>query len=48
MGTEKKSGEVVETQIAKSLKRKFRAKCKRENTSMAQVMRDAIQHYVKK
>lgn len=42
MGKEIRSNAVkVETELAKSTHRK------RENTSMAQVMRDAIQHYIK-
>lgn len=47
MGTEKKSGKTVETEIALSLHAKFQRKVKKENTSMAQVLRDFIQHYVK-
>lgn len=47
MGTELKHGKTVETKIAHSLHEKFQRKVKKENTSMAQVMRDAIQNYVK-
>ena len=48
MGKEIRSNAIkVETELAKSTHRKFKAKCKKENTSMAQVMRDAIQHYIK-
>lgn len=47
MGTEIKHGKKVETEIALSLHKKFKRKAKKENTSMAQVIRDAIQNYVK-
>jgi len=47
MGTEKKNGEKVETKVSQSLKAKFERKVKKNNTSMAQVIRDFIQSYVK-
>lgn len=47
MPREKKTGSKTETFLAPSLKKKFKAKCKRNNISMAQVQRDLIQKYVK-
>lgn len=48
MGKEIRSNAVkVETELAKSTHRKFKAKCKKENTSMAQVLRDAAQNFLK-
>ena len=47
MGTESKSGVKVETRIAPSLHKKLKAKVHKQNTSVAQVIRDAVQAYVK-
>lgn len=47
MGTEKKRGHKVESKIASSLHKKLKAKVKKQNTSISQVIRDAIQAYVK-
>lgn len=48
MGTEIKRGKKVETKIAPSLYKKLKSLVKKQNTSVAQVLRDAIQAYVKK
>lgn len=40
-------GTKVETVLSPSLHKKFKAKCKRENISMAQHIRDMIQACVK-
>lgn len=43
----KSKGQKLETTIAPSLHKKFRAKVRKNNTSMAQVIRDAVQAYTK-
>jgi hypothetical protein len=48
MGRESKSGVKVETKVAPSLKEKFERKVKKNNDSMASVLRNFIQVYVKK
>lgn len=49
MPTEKKSkGVKTETVISPSLKKRFAAKCKKQNISQSQVLRDLIQAFVKK
>lgn len=45
--TERKNGAKVETKVAPSLKKKFERKCKKQNISMAQVLRDFIQGFVR-
>jgi hypothetical protein len=47
MGIEKKNGKKVETKLAASLFQQFKSKAKKSNTSMAQVLRDLVQGYVK-
>jgi predicted HicB family RNase H-like nuclease len=47
MGTEKKSGVKVESSVAVSLHRKLRAKARKSNSSIAQIIRDLLQKYVK-
>lgn len=47
MATEQKSGHTVETAIHHALKQKFKKKVKASGSSMAQVLRDLIQKYVK-
>lgn len=44
----KAAGVKVETSIAPSLRKKFQAKVKKNNTNGAQVLRDFVQAYVKK
>jgi hypothetical protein len=48
MGTEKKAGKKVETFIAPSTFAKFKKKCEKNGTSMAQVLRDLVQGYNKR
>lgn len=48
MGAEKKNGAKIETKVAPSLKEKFERKVKKNNDSMAAVLRNFIQVYVKK
>jgi hypothetical protein len=47
MAAEKKNGSRVETHVADSTKTKFERKCKKNKTTMAQVLRDFIQSYNK-
>lgn len=47
MSTEHKSGKKVESAINKSLKAKFKKKCKAGGTSQAQAIRDLIQKWIK-
>lgn len=47
MGLEKKNGKKVETQLAATLFQQFKSKVKKSKTSMAQVLRDLVQGYVK-
>lgn len=47
MGIEKKAGKKVETKLAPSTYNKFKAKCKKNGTSQAQVLRDLVQGYLK-
>jgi len=42
----KTKGVKTETQLSKTLHKKFRNKCKKQHTSMAQVLRDAAQAFV--
>lgn len=49
MATETKSnGSALETNLATSLKKKFKSRCKKLNVSMAERLRDLIQQDVKK
>lgn len=43
----KTKGETLETVLAKSLKKQFKARCKKLNVSMSQRMRDLIQRDLK-
>ena len=47
MGREKKDGKPVVTQLAPSLKAKFKSHCKKMGVSMAQRLRDLVQLEVK-
>lgn len=49
MPKETKSGSVkIEFALAESLKKKLQAKCKKQNISVSQVLRDQVQGYLKK
>lgn len=48
MAAEKKNGSRLETHVADSTKSKFQRKCKKNKTSMAQVLRDLVQDYNKR
>lgn len=47
MAEVKSTGVKIETKIAPSLRKKLAAKAKKNNTSVAQVLRDFVQKYVK-
>jgi hypothetical protein len=48
MGKEtRSSAQKVETVLAISTHKKLKSKCKRENTTIAQVLRDAVQNFLK-
>lgn len=47
MATEKKHGKKVETHLALTTHAKFKKKCEKNGTSMAQLIRDLIQLYNK-
>jgi hypothetical protein len=48
MGIEKKNGKKVETFLAASTHAKFKKKCKKNGTSIAQALRDLVQGYNKR
>lgn len=48
MAREKRGGEKIESLIAPSLKKKFKAHCKRNNITQAEILRNFVQALVKK